>query len=95
MLTDVVGKEALPTEVFGMNTLDYLQRKRVKTILCGRDYGGSSGTDQQTLKGLIYRPFCPAEYGFMQATPRLASYTDILSNGYALCGRQRRYRFTS
>ena len=39
VLTDVAGTEALPMEVFGMNTPDYLQRKQVKTALYDRDYG--------------------------------------------------------
>ena len=39
VLTDVAGMEALPMEVFGMNTPDYLQRKQVKTALYDREYG--------------------------------------------------------
>ncbi|MDE8559355.1 hypothetical protein PZO64_24250 [Pantoea vagans] len=39
VLTDVSGIEALPMEVYGMNTPDYLQRKQVKTALYDRDYG--------------------------------------------------------
>ncbi len=97
VLTDAAGAEALPMEVFGMNTsigsVNRLKRWRM-TQSTGPDDGGS-GMPQQTLKAMLYRPFRPAEHGLMQATPRLASYTDILSNGYALCGRQRRYRFTS
>lgn len=37
MLTDVPGKEALPMEVFGMNTPEQLQRKRVKTAIYDRE----------------------------------------------------------
>ncbi len=33
------------------------------------------------------RPFRPAEYDLIQATPQLATYTDTLSNGYVLCAR--------
>jgi hypothetical protein len=39
VLMDVAGTEALPMEVFGMTTPDYLQRKKVKTALYDRDYG--------------------------------------------------------
>nr|WP_264704841.1 DUF1173 domain-containing protein [Pantoea agglomerans] len=39
VLTDVAGAEALPMEVFGMNTPDYLQRKQVKTVAYDREYG--------------------------------------------------------
>lgn len=39
VLTDVAGAEALPMEVFGMNTPAYLQRKQLKTALYDRDYG--------------------------------------------------------
>ncbi len=33
VLTDVPGKEALPMEVFGINTPEYLERKREKGLL--------------------------------------------------------------
>lgn len=46
-----------------------------------RDYGGS-GAHLQTTKVLIYRPLRPAEYDLIQVIPQLATYTDILSNGY-------------
>ena len=39
VLTDVAGAEALPMEVFGMNTPDYLQRKQVKTVAYDTEYG--------------------------------------------------------
>lgn len=39
VLTDVAGAEALPMEVFGMNTPDYLQRKQVKTVTYDREFG--------------------------------------------------------
>lgn len=39
VLTDVPGTEVLPMEVFGMNTPDYLQRKREKTVFYDSEYG--------------------------------------------------------
>lgn len=42
MLTDVPGTDALPMEVFGMNTPEYLQRKRVKTAIYDREYGADN-----------------------------------------------------
>lgn len=38
-MTDIPGTEALPMEVFGMNTQDYLQRKQAKITLYDREYG--------------------------------------------------------
>ena len=42
VLTNVPGKEALPMKVFGMNTLEYLQRKRVKAAIYDREYCADS-----------------------------------------------------
>lgn len=39
VLTDVCGSEALPMEVFGMNTPEYLQRKQEKVVHYDREYG--------------------------------------------------------
>ncbi|ARF52133.1 DUF1173 family protein [Pantoea stewartii] len=39
VLKDVPGVDALPMEVFGMNTPEYLQRKQAKTAHYDREYG--------------------------------------------------------
>jgi len=39
VLKDVSGVDALPMEVFGMNTPDYLQRKQEKTAHYDKEYG--------------------------------------------------------
>ncbi|MCW0351048.1 DUF1173 domain-containing protein [Pantoea ananatis] len=39
VLKDVAGADALPMEVFGMNTPEYLQRKQVKTDYYDTEYG--------------------------------------------------------
>nr|WP_282600981.1 DUF1173 family protein [Pantoea ananatis] len=39
VLKDVPGVDALPMEVFGMNTPEYLLRKREKTAHYDREYG--------------------------------------------------------
>ncbi|WP_336717983.1 DUF1173 family protein, partial [Pantoea ananatis] len=39
VLKDVPGVEALPMEVFGMNTAEYLQRKQEKTAHYDKEYG--------------------------------------------------------
>ncbi|MCW0345895.1 hypothetical protein NB703_003988 [Pantoea ananatis] len=39
VLKDVAGVDALPMEVFGMNTPEYLQRKQVKTAYYDTEYG--------------------------------------------------------
>ncbi|WP_242455724.1 DUF1173 family protein [Pantoea agglomerans] len=39
VLTDVRGAESVPMEVFGMNTPDYLQRKREKIAHYDKEFG--------------------------------------------------------
>lgn len=39
VLTDVEGKEAVPMEVFGMNTDEYVARRDAKTEIYNREYG--------------------------------------------------------